>query len=76
MAVKNVNEIMRLNHQKEEKLKEALQEAKSANEAKTRFLNNISHDIRTPMNAIIGFTELAKNNVTDPKKITDYLDKI
>lgn len=76
MAVKNVNEIMRLNHQKEEELKEALQEAKSANEAKTRFINNISHDIRTPMNAIIGFTELAKNNITDPKKITDYLDKI
>ena len=51
-------------------------EARSANEAKTRFLFNMSHDIRTPMNAIIGFADLIKKNMNDPDKVRDYIEKI
>ncbi len=51
-------------------------EARSANEAKTRFLFNMSHDIRTPMNAIIGFADLIREHVDDPDKVRDYIEKI
>lgn len=50
--------------------------AESANNAKTAFLFNMSHDIRTPMNAIIGYTELLEKNLDDKARCTDYLDKI
>lgn len=50
--------------------------AKQANEAKTRFLFNMSHDIRTPMNAIIGFSELLEKHIDDPEKVRDYIEKI
>lgn len=50
--------------------------AKQANEAKTRFLFNMSHDIRTPMNAIIGFSELIEKHTDDPEKVRDYIEKI
>ena len=55
---------------------QALAAAEQANSAKTTFLNNMSHDIRTPMNAIIGFTALCAKSVDDPEKITEYLSKI
>ena len=55
---------------------DALAAAKHANNAKTQFLNNMSHDIRTPMNAIIGFTALAAGHIDEPEKIKDYLKKI
>ena len=54
----------------------ALNAAEHANHAKTVFLNNMSHDIRTPMNAIVGFTELAQQNVGNRELVTDYLSKI
>ncbi len=57
-------------------LKTALTNANVANKAKTDFLNNVSHDIRTPMNAIIGFTTLAQDNLEDTQKLKSYLDKI
>lgn len=57
-------------------LKEALRVAENANMAKSRFLSNMSHDIRTPMNAIIGFTELARRSDGDFEQVKDYLDKI
>jgi PAS domain S-box-containing protein len=57
-------------------LQEALVEARHANEAKTMFLNNVSHDIRTPMNAIIGFTSLALKHIDNKEQVYDYLDKI
>ncbi len=47
--------------------------AESANSAKTTFLNNMSHDIRTPMNAIIGFTSLAASHVDNKEKVKEYL---
>ena len=56
--------------------KAALDAAENANHAKTIFLNNMSHDIRTPMNAIVNFTELAQISVDDKKKTSDYLSKI
>ena len=57
-------------------LKEAADRADSANKAKSTFLFNMSHDIRTPMNAILGFAELAGKNTGDPQLLTDYLNKI
>lgn len=50
--------------------------ARLANEAKTRFLFNMSHDIRTPMNAIIGFSELLEEHITEREKVVDYIQKI
>lgn len=57
-------------------LKEAYQLAERANQAKTTFLNNMSHDIRTPMNAIIGFTSLAATHIDEKERLKDYLGKI
>ena len=57
-------------------LSEAVRAAETANRAKSTFLSNMSHDIRTPMNAIIGFTTLAVSNIDDHKKVRDYLGKI
>ncbi len=57
-------------------LSEAVRAAETANRAKSTFLSNMSHDIRTPMNAIIGFTTLAVSNIDDKKKVRDYLGKI
>ena len=57
-------------------VEEALKQAEHANAAKTEFLSNMSHDIRTPMNAIIGFTTLAANTIEDRAKVLEYLGKI
>lgn len=51
-------------------------EAQHANQAKTRFLFNMSHDIRTPMNAIIGYTQLLENNLDNKKQVLDYISKL
>lgn len=56
--------------------KAALDAAENANRAKTIFLNNMSHDIRTPMNAIVNFTELAQASVGNKEQTADYLSKI
>ena len=58
------------------KIEEAAKKAQNANEAKTRFLFNMSHDIRTPMNAIIGFTALLERHTDDKDRINDYISKI
>ncbi|MDE6938989.1 MAG: PAS domain-containing protein, partial [Lachnospiraceae bacterium] len=65
----------RLNKQKLD-LQDALAAAQHANRAKTTFLNNMSHDIRTPMNAIIGFTSLAAAHIENTEQVQDYLAKI
>lgn len=57
-------------------LEEALATAQNANKAKTTFLFNMSHDIRTPMNAIIGFTNLARKHLDDRKYLAECLDKV
>ena len=57
-------------------LREAYEIAERANQAKTAFLNNMSHDIRTPMNAIIGFTSLAATHIDEKEHLKDYLEKI
>ena len=56
-------------------LSDAVAAAETANRAKSTFLSNMSHDIRTPMNAIIGFTTLALSNIDDKERVRDYLAK-
>ena len=55
---------------------EALQSAERASKAKTDFLSNMSHDIRTPMNAIVGLTALMENELDEPEKLADHLGKL
>ncbi len=60
----------------EQALKEALEAAKAANESKSIFLSNMSHDIRTPMNAIVGLSTLLQRDAHDPEKVQEYTRKI
>jgi signal transduction histidine kinase/BarA-like signal transduction histidine kinase len=74
-----LDEITALNEQLKEnqsRIEEARIQAEVANSAKTTFLFNMSHDIRTPMNAIIGFTDLLNKHQDEPEKRADYLKKI
>lgn len=73
------NRNRKLMEQKEESnriLKEAAEEARSANKAKSEFLSHMSHDIRTPINGIMGMTEIALKNVSDAVRVEDCLGKI
>lgn len=71
-ARKAANDTQELN----EKLQIAAENAESANRAKSTFLFNMSHDIRTPMNAIIGYAELASRHSDDPEKLKKYMENI
>ena len=73
--IRKVEKLAMLEKSKRE-LEEALDMANKANSAKTVFLNSMSHDIGTPMNAIIGFTDLLGENLGDEKKARDYIGKI
>lgn len=73
---RNVDEEMINEMQQRKLLKVALDEANLANNAKNLFLANMSHDIRTPMNAIVGFTDLIKKHIQDREKVSNYLDMI
>ena len=70
------DEEIRRNMEKEKLLERALLEAESANKAKSAFFFNMSHDIRTPMNAIIGFSQLMHKHLGEPDKEEEYLGKI
>ncbi len=76
MLKKKVMEVSEKYEAKEKELSDALAMADQANRAKTTFLNNMSHDIRTPMNAIIGFTSLAATHLDNKEKAGDYIAKI
>lgn len=75
-ATRGINEEKERELDQRERLQEALDLAQSASNAKTTFLNNMSHDIRTPMNAIIGFTDLARRHLDQTESVKDYLAKI
>ena len=75
-AFLNVDEEEREKVAQKKALVDALAAAEHANRAKTAFLNNMSHDIRTPMNAIIGYTALAASHLDNVETIKDYLNKI
>ena len=72
----DVTDFVREDMMQKEALSSALAAAEHANRAKTVFLNNMSHDIRTPMNAIVGFTALAASHIDNREQVTDYLSKI
>lgn len=76
VSTKNIDKIIKKEKQQEEILNKALIEAKVASKAKTDFLFNMSHDIRTPMNAIIGFTNLLEEHLDDKETLLNYIDKI
>lgn len=61
---------------KNQMLRESLDSARMANQAKSDFLSRMSHDMRTPMNAVIGFSDLARRNLTQPEKVEECLDKV
>ena len=76
MARTDITDSVEAERRSQEALKEALREAERANRAKSEFLSNVSHDIRTPMNAIMGMTSIAMNNLDNPEQLRDSLDKI
>ena len=73
---KSVDEEKKRELQQETALQEAYNAAETANKAKTEFLNNMSHDIRTPMNGIIGMTAIAAAHIDDKERVQDCLKKI
>ncbi len=72
----NIQEERRVELQQRSLLENALRQARNADTAKSAFLSNMSHDIRTPMNAIVGFTEIALAHLDEPDKVRDSLRKI
>ena len=75
VGTRNIDSLIKKERMQEEKLKKAYVAAENANKAKTEFLNNMSHDIRTPMNVILGFNHLMKSQLTESKQL-DYQKKI
>ena len=76
LGVRDVDDATRVELEQKTLLREALSQANRANEAKSAFLSNMSHDIRTPMNAIIGFTTLLAKDAEEPAKVREYTRKI
>ena len=75
VGTRDIDSLIKKERMQEEKLKKAYAAAENANKAKTEFLNNMSHDIRTPMNVILGYNQLMKSQLTEPKQL-DYQKKI
>lgn len=76
MGYRSIDDEIIQKMEQREMLEYALNQAKSANIARNTFLSNMSHDLRTPMNAIVGFTALAKNHIDDREKVETYLNMI
>ncbi len=76
LGIRNADMEVKAEEERRKILQDALAAAEHANRAKTTFLNSMSHDIRTPMNAIIGFTTLAAAHIDNKKQVADYLGKI
>ena len=76
LAIMDVDKAIQKDIQQKDALEKALVDAEKANKAKSQFLSSMSHDIRTPMNAITGFANLAQTHIEDSVQVKDYLDKI
>lgn len=76
IAIRNIENIIAEEEKQKKQLHMAMEKAEAANLAKADFLSRMSHDIRTPMNTIIGMTEIAKSNLEDKERILDCLKKI
>ena len=76
IGTRNVDDIIKKERQQETVLQNALKAADAANKAKSEFLFNMSHDIRTPINAIIGFTDLLEKHINDKDRVINYISKI
>lgn len=76
MTMRDIEDMIGKEEKSRVALKKAFEAARSANEAKGDFLSRMSHDMRTPMNAIIGMTTIAKANLHDPLRVEDCMDKI
>ena len=73
---RDITDMVRKQREQTQALQDALAEAQHANRAKTTFLSNMSHDIRTPMNAIIGFSTIAINHIDNKRQVQDCLQKV
>ncbi len=76
MGIRSIEHIIRSEERQNAILKDALIQARQANEAKNMFLANMSHDIRTPMNAIVGFSALLEREAENPEKVRKYAQRI
>ena len=76
VGTRNVDDLIKKERQQEMALQAAYDAAEAANRAKTEFLSNMSHDIRTPMNGIIGMTAIAAAHIDDRERVQDCLQKI
>lgn len=76
IGTRNVDDLIKKERQQEFALQAACNAAEAANRAKTEFLSNMSHDIRTPMNGIIGMTAIAATHIDDKERVQDCLQKI
>ncbi|WWR16967.1 response regulator [Lachnospiraceae bacterium JLR.KK008] len=76
VGFRNIDETVRNEMRQKKLLSDALEQAEAANEAKSKFLSNMSHDIRTPMNGIIGMTAIAGAHLDDQERVADCLKKI
>ncbi|MDE7384537.1 MAG: response regulator [Anaeroplasmataceae bacterium] len=76
VGIRSIDDIIKKETQQKEILESALAQSKKASIAKSTFLDNMSHDMRTPMNAILGYTEIASRNLQNTSKLEDCLNQI
>jgi CheY-like chemotaxis protein len=76
LGFRNVDNEIRSEMEQKQRLATALEKEEKANKAKSSFLFNMSHDIRTPMNAIIGFTQIARTHISEPLTVSESLEKV